>query len=275
MSISGGKYKALERGRDIGCESIQIFIRNTRSWSSKPLEQEEISKFKQKKEEISNIWPLLSHNSYLINLATKDNEKLEKSYNAMLDELIKADQLNLDYVNIHPGSKDANESDSEAIKRLTERLNNILGDTKSSIILLETTAGQGNYLGNKFEHFITIIDEINNKKRIGITFDTCHAFVAGYDFTTLEKYNDMWDLFNDIIGLDYLHAFHLNDSVRELNSNVDRHTHIGQGKIGKKPFGFFMNDKRFKNIPGILETPKGKELDEDIMNLETLKSLID
>ena len=277
MSISGGKYKALERGRDIGCESIQIFIRNTRSWSSKPLEQEEISKFKQKKEEISNIWPLLSHNSYLINLATKDNEKLEKSYNAMLDELIKADQLNLDYVNIHPGSKDPAEKDSEALKRITIQLNNLLDDTKNSkvIILLETTSGQGNYLGYIFEHLISIIDEIHNKKRIGVTFDTCHSYAAGYDFTNLEKYNKTWESFEDIIGLNFLHAFHLNDSVRELNSKIDRHVHIGQGEIGLDGFSYLMNDKRFKNIPGILETPKGKELDEDIMNLETLKSLID
>jgi len=276
MSIAGGKHLAFERGKSIGCETIQLFIRNARSWVSKPLDKKDIIEFKKNKEKYNDIWPLVSHNSYLINLANQDKELEQKSYQGMLDELIKADQLGIDYVNMHPGNKNKDENDIKALLRISEQLIKLMNETKSSnvVILLETTAGQGNDLGYKFEHMISIIDELNDKKRIGITFDTCHSYVAGYDFTTLNKYNEMWDLFNEIINIKYLKAFHLNDAEGELNSKKDRHTHIGQGKIGKNPFRYFLNDKRFKNIPGILETPKGKDLKEDIINLNTLKSLI-
>ena len=276
MSVSEGKHMAFHRGRELKCETIQVFIRNVRSWSTKPLDQKDIDEFLKTKQEFKNeIWPVISHNSYLINLASLDNEKLEKSYNAMLDELMKAEQLKLDYVNIHPGSKNPDENDSKALLRIANQINKLLNETKNSKvkILLETTSGQGNYLGYKFNHLIDIIDEIDNKQRIGITFDTCHSFTAGYDFTTNEKYNNLWDTFNDIIGLQYLLAFHLNDSIGELNSKIDRHIHIGQGKIGLDGFKFLINDNRFKDLPGILETPKGKDLSEDIMNLNTLRSL--
>ncbi len=215
----------------------------------------------------------------MINLASIDEEKLEKSYNAMLDELIKVDQLGIEYENMHPGVipiSDKNEiSKKEALIQIANQLNNLIDETKDSKvrILLETTAGQGKGLGNKFHHFKTIIDNIKNKERIGICFDTAHSFAAGYDFTTKQKYNEMWDDFDDIIGLKYLFAFHLNDTDKGLGSRVDRHTHIGQGKIGKETFGFFINDDRFENHPGILETPKGKDMKEDIINLKTLKSL--
>jgi deoxyribonuclease-4 len=275
MSISGGKYMALERGKELGCEAIQVFIRNVRGWISKPLEQEEIDKFLEKRKELDTIWPIITHNSYLINLATTENEKLEKSYNAMLDELIKADQLKIEYANMHPGNKNEEEDDESALTRIADQLNKLISDTKQSdvIILLETTAGQGNDLGYKFEHMKYIIDNIKEKKRIGVCFDTAHSFAAGYDFTTQKKYDEMWEEFDKMIGLKYLFAFHLNDSQQGVGSKVDRHTHIGQGKIGKNPFGFFINDDRFKNHPGILETPKGKDLKEDIMNLDLLRSL--
>jgi len=280
MSVSGGKSMAFERGRELGCETIQVFIRNVRGWSSKPLEQEEIDDFIKKKEEIEGeIRPVISHNSYLVNLASLDKEKLEKSYNAMLDELTKVDQLKIEYENMHPGVipiGDKNEiTKLEALTQIADQLNNLMEVTKSSkvIILLETTAGQGKGLGNKFHHFETIINKIKDKSRIGICFDTAHSFAAGYDFTTKKKYNEMWDHFDDIIGLKYLFAFHLNDTEKELGSRVDRHTHIGQGKIGKEPFGFLLKDERFRDIPGILETPKGKDLKEDKMNLKTLRDL--
>ena len=159
---------------------------------------------------------------------------------------------------------------------MNKQLNKIMDETKDSkvIILLETTAGQGKGIGHKFHHFKTMIENIKNKKRIGICFDTAHSFAAGYDFTTKAKYNQMWDEFDDIIGLEYLHAFHLNDSEKVLGARVDRHAHIGQGKIGKEPFSFLLNDERFKDIPGILETPKGQTHQEDRMNLKILKALI-
>lgn len=279
ISVSGGKYMALESGRELGCESIQMFIRNVRGWKSNPLEEKEINKFLEKKKEFyDKIWPLLSHNSYLINLATSDDEKLSKSYNAMLDELIKAEELKLDYVVIHPGTfniEDKNETKKTGLTRIAEQINTLIDNTKTSTvkILLETVAGQGHNLGRKFHHLKFIIDKVKVKERIGVCFDTCHAFASGYDFTTKEKYEEMWEQFDKEIGLNYLLAFHLNDSVKELGSRVDRHIHIGQGKIGKEPFGLFINDERFKDHPGILETPKGKDMKEDIMNLATLNSL--
>ncbi len=280
MSVSGGKFKAFERGLELGCESIQVFVRNVRGWSSGPLKQEEIEDFHKKKNELKDeIWPVISHNSYLINLASIDKEILEKSYNAMYDELIKVDQLGIEYENMHPGvipvSDKKEISKNEALNEIAVQLNKLIDATKDSkvIILLETTAGQGKGLGNKFHHFKTIIDTIKNKNRIGVCFDTAHSFAAGYDFTTKSKYNKMWDEFDDTIGLAYLYAFHLNDTDKECGSRVDRHTHIGQGRIGKEAFEFFINDQRFKDIPGILETPKGKDMKDDIMNIKTLKSL--
>ena len=279
MSISGGKFKALVRGKEVGCESIQVFIRNVRGWASKPFEQKDIDQFIEKKKEIKDIWPIITHNSYLINLASQDQEKLEKSYNAMLEELTKAEQLKIEYENMHPGvilKENLDLSSKEAMNQISEQLNKLMIVTKNSNvrILLETTAGQGKGLGHKFEHMKYIIERIKNKDRIGVCFDTCHSFAAGYDFTTEKKYNDMWEDFDDLVGLQYLFAFHLNDSINECGSRVDRHAHIGQGKIGKKAFGFFINDERFTEHPGILETPKGKEMKEDIMNLRVLRSLI-
>jgi deoxyribonuclease-4 len=280
MSVSGGKFKAFERGQDLGCETIQVFVRNVRGWSSGPLKQEEIEDFQNKKNELKDeIWPVISHNSYLINLASIDKEILEKSYNAMFDELIKVEQLGIEYENMHPGvipiSDKEEISKYEALNKIATQLNKLMDATKDSkvIMLLETTAGQGKGLGNKFHHFKTIIDKIKNKNRIGVCFDTAHSYAAGYDFTTKSKYNEIWDEFDDTIGLAYLYAFHLNDTDKECGSRVDRHTHIGKGKIGKEAFGFFINDERFKDIPGILETPKGKDMKDDIMNIKTLKSL--
>lgn len=276
VSVSGGKYKALDRGSQIGCESIQVFVRSVRSWSSGPLQKKEIEYFHKKREDIDEIYPIISHNSYLINLATKEQDKLTNSYNAMLDELVKTEQLGIEYVNMHPGNKNENESDDGALIRIANELNKLMEDTKNSkvIILLETTAGQGNDVGYKFEHMRKIIDNINNKKRIGVTFDTCHSFGAGYDFTTKSKYENMIDEFDDIIGLNYLFAFHFNDSINDLGSFKDRHEHIGSGKIGKEPFSYFINDGRFKNHPGILETPtEGDALKSFKKNLDILKSL--
>jgi deoxyribonuclease-4 len=272
MSISGGKYKAIERGKNIGCESIQIFTGNVRSWASKPLNKQEITLF-QKSRKASKIHPIMSHNSYLVNLGNTDKEKLTKSYDNMLDELKKADQLGLEYVNMHPGNKMEGEKDEIALLRISKQLNKLLDDTKSSdvIILLETTAGQGNDIGYKFEHIKNIIDNIKDKTRIGVTFDTQHSFTAGYNFKTKELYENMWIEFDEIIGLKFLYAFHLNDSKSALGDHVDRHEHIGKGKIGKEAFGFLVNDERFEKLPGILETPNGMKKFKE--NLKVLKDL--
>ena len=274
MSVSGGKHLALVRGKDIECEAIQVFVRNVRSWSSKPLEQKDINDFFKKKEEIKEIWPIITHNSYLINLASQDTEKLEKSYNAMLDELKKAEQLNLEYANMHPGvipKENQDLSSKEAMNQIADQLNKLINATKEVVILLETTAGQGKGLGHKFEHMKYMIDRIKDKKRIGVCFDTAHSFAAGYDFTTKKKYDDLWNTFDDVIGLKFLKAFHLNDTDKECGSRVDRHAHIGKGKIGKDAFSFLVNDEQFKDLPGILETPEGDKMFET--NLKFLKGL--
>ena len=277
MSVSGSKFKALERGKEIGCEAIQVFIRNVRGWNSGPLKEGETVDFLKKRKEIKEIWPVISHNSYLINLAAIDKEKLEKSYNAMLDELNKASQLEIEFENMHPGVIAVADKDKitkkEALLQIANQLNKLMEVTKDSKvkILLETTAGQGKGLGNKFHHFKTIFDKIKDKNRIGVCFDTAHSFAAGYDFTTKKKYEELLNEFDDIIGLDNLLAFHLNDTEKDCGSRVDRHAHIGKGKIGKEPFSFFVNDERFDNIPGILETPEGDKMFE--INLKLLKTL--
>ena len=239
MSVSDGKHMAFHRGRELKCESIQVFIRNVRSWASKPLIQKDIDKFVKTKEEFKEeIWPVISHDSYLINLASIDTEKLDKSYGAMLDELKKATQLGIEFENMHPGVIPISDKDKiskdEALLQIATQLNKLIDETKDSKvkILLETTAGQGKGLGHKFHHLEAIINKTQDKSRIGICFDTAHSFAAGYDFTTKKKYNEMWNDFDDVIGLKYLFAFHLNDTEKELGSRVDRHTHIGQGKIG-------------------------------------------
>ncbi|GAG99877.1 unnamed protein product, partial [marine sediment metagenome] len=161
----------------------------------------------------------------------------------------------------------------DAMNQITDQLNRLIDATKDSkvTILLETTAGQGKGLGHKFEHMKYMIDRIEDKKRIGVCFDTAHSFAAGYDFTTKKKYSDLWELFDELIGLKYLKAFHLNDTDKECGSRVDRHAHIGKGKIGKDAFGFLVNDEQFKDLPGILETPEGDQMFEK--NLNFLKSL--
>ncbi|MBD3256018.1 MAG: deoxyribonuclease IV [Candidatus Lokiarchaeota archaeon] len=277
-SVSGGKYKALNRGNKLGCETIQVFVRNVRSWKSNPLKEKDIKEFLSQREKLKNeIWPVISHNSYLINLASNDQEILNKSYDAMVDEMIKVDQLNIEFENMHPGVIPERDKDKitkqEALKKIAQNISKLITETPKSKcrILLETTAGHGEGLGHKFHHIKTIIDGVSDKKRIGVCFDTAHSFAAGYDFSTKKKYDAMWAEFDDIIGLEYLFAFHLNDTNKECGSRVDRHEHVGEGRIGKEAFKLLVNDERFKELPGILETPKGEDM--YARNLKLLKSL--
>ncbi len=280
ISIAGGIFKAIERGNEITCESIQIFTKSNRQWAAKPLTDVDINTFKEIRKETKSIWPIFSHTSYLINLGAHNPETLQKSIDSMEIEMDRAESLGLEYIVLHPGTatgKEEGETEEDALKRIADNLNMLFKKTLEykSKVCLETMAGQGNNVGYKFEHLKFIIDQIKDKNRIGVCFDTCHVFAAGYDFLTEKSYNKMWDEFDNIIGLDYLYIFHFNDSENELDSRVDRHTHIGQGKIGKKPFGFFLNDKRFKDYPGILETPKNsKDATNDVKNLKILRSLI-
>ncbi len=274
MSIAGGVFNAPVRGKSIGCDTIQIFVKNANQWVGKPISDEEAEKFQETKKE-TGIDPIFSHDSYLINLASPDDALYEKSVNAMLDELERSEKLNLPFLVIHPGSH-VGSGEEAGLKRIAEALNSLFAKTKGYKvkIALETTAGQKSNLGYKFEHLGYLIKAAKDKKRICVCYDTCHTFAAGYDLRTKKAYDATFKEFDKVVGLDRICAFHLNDAVKELGSNIDRHAHIGQGYIGEEGFRLLLNDETFENIPMVLETPKGPDMAEDVMNLRVLRGLI-
>jgi len=273
MSIAGGVSKALERGHSIGCEAIQIFTRNQRQWRSKPLAPEEIERFKLKQEE-TGIRPVVAHDSYLINLGSPDEAMWQKSLQAYIIELQHCETLGIPYLVMHPGSH-LGSGEEAGLCRIAEGLNRAHAATRGFgvISLLETTAGQGTNLGYCFEQLATIRETVKEVERVAVCFDTCHVFAAGYDLRTPEAYAATMAEFDRILGLDLLRCFHLNDSKKGLASRVDRHQHIGQGLLGLEPFRLLLNDPRFATLPGLLETPKGPKMLEDVENLRLLRSL--
>jgi deoxyribonuclease-4 len=273
MSIAGGMHTALERGMGIGCNTIQVFVKNNNRWQGKPLKNDEIELFKDLKLR-SGISPVIAHDTYLINLCAKDKGILNKSRSTFKDEFDRCELLGIDYLNFHPGSH-LGQGESEGIKIIAESLNLIHEQTKGYKVrtVAETTAGQGTAIGHKFEQIRAIIDLVEEKDRMAVCIDTCHIFAAGYDISTEKGWEKTFDEFNNIIGFDRLVAFHVNDSKRELGMHVDRHEHIGKGKIGLDGFRFLMNDPRFLNIPKILETPKEADMKEDVENMNILRSL--
>lgn len=273
MSIAGGVFNALISGKEVGCATIQIFTKNNNQWNAKPLSEAEIAEFKAKQKE-TGIKPVVAHDSYLINVASPDKALAQKSKEALLVELQRCEALGIPYLVMHPGSH-VGAGEKEGIKRIAEALGWLQAKTKAykAQIALETTAGQGSNLGYRFEQIAEIIEQTADKKRLAVCLDTCHIFAAGYDIRTQKAYQKTMREFDRVIGLKRLKAVHFNDSVRDLGSRVDRHAHIGQGKIGQAGFGFFMNDKRLDDIPKILETPKDKEGKFDRMNLATLRKL--
>ena len=272
VSISGGVDKAPKRGREIGCDSIQIFTKNQRQWKARPLSEDEIENFKENLFTY-NIRVVVAHDSYLINLGSPDETRYKKSFDAFLDEAVRAEVLGIPYLVFHPGAH-RDYGEEYALKKIAESLNEIIARTENYklVFLVETTAGQGTNVGYRFEHIAEIIDLVDEKKRVGACFDTAHVFAAGYDIRTREAYEETFDQFNEIVGLDKLKVLHLNDSKKELGSRVDRHEHIGKGLIGLDAFRFIVNDKRFENLPMILETPGGER--EYKENLRVLRSLI-
>jgi deoxyribonuclease-4 len=274
MSISGGVSGSLLQGKQADCTTIQIFTKNANQWKSKDLAQKEIDKFFSLQKE-TQISPVVAHNSYLINLGSPNKELLDKSREAMLIELNRCEQLSLPYLVIHPGSH-IGTGEKEGIKRIVSSLNWLFKKTAGHKvkICLETTAGQGSNLGYRFEQIAEMIKLVEDKKRIGICYDTCHTFAAGYDITTEKAYENTFKEFDNIIGLKKLHVIHLNDSKHALGSRKDRHEHIGKGLIGLDAFSFLMNDPRFQKIPKILETPKEDGLKMDLQNIKILKSLV-
>lgn len=274
MSIAGGVFNSLTSGKELGCTTIQIFTKSNNQWKARPLTAQEISEFRAKQKEYQ-ISPVVAHDSYLINVASPDKTLQKKSMEALLIELQRCEALGISHLVMHPGSH-VGTGEKEGIKRIAEALNWLHSETKDfkTQIALETTAGQGTNLGYRFEQIAEIMDLTEQKKRLAVCLDTCHIFAAGYDIRTEAGCEKTIVEFDKIVGLDKLKVIHFNDSVKDFGSKVDRHEHIGKGKIGLEGFRFFMNDKRFEKIPKILETPKDEEGKFDRMNLATLRKLV-
>jgi deoxyribonuclease-4 len=265
---------AFTRIRKVKGEALQIFLSNQRQWETTPLTSEMVAEFRRQWEE-NDYMPVAAHDSYLINLAAPDPTTLEKSVIAFADELQRAATLGIPFLIAHPGSHRGVGVEA-GLERFVENMDRAITQSKTStvMVLIENTAGQGTNLGSTFEEIFFIISESQYSDGLGVCFDTSHAFAAGYDIRTRVTYEDTLSNFDQIIGLEKLKFFHLNDSKRPLGSRVDRHEHIGKGEIGLTGFRMLLNDSRFRQHPMVLETPKGKELKEDKKNLRVLRSLI-
>lgn len=273
MSIAGGLYNAFAEGERKGCNTIQIFVKSSNQWNAKPITDEELEKYHQEQKR-TGISPVIAHDSYLINLGSPNPELLEKSRQAFLIELQRCEKLAIPYLVTHPGSY-LDSAEQSGIDRVAQSLGWLFEKTPDFkvMVALETTAGQGSNLGYTFEQLAEMIEKSGIPQRCMVCFDTCHAYAAGYDIANPEGYEQTWEAFERIIGLDKLAAIHLNDSKKGLGSRVDRHEQIGRGTLGKDAFGFIMRDKRFKNIPKLLETPKGDNDEMDEINLKLLRNL--
>lgn len=264
VSASGGVQNAPLNAAKIGANAFAVFTKNQRQWTAKPLTTESIDEFKQNCADHGfEAKHILAHDSYLINLGHPETEKLEKSRIAFLDEMQRCEQLGLDKLNFHPGSHLKKIPESECLATIAESINWTLDQTSGVSAVIENTAGQGSNLGFKFEHLAEIIDQVEDKSRVGICIDTCHTFTAGYDLRTQESSEAVFAELDAVVGLNYLMGMHLNDSKKELGSRVDRHHSLGQGVLGLEVFKYIMNDSRFNDIPLILET-----IDETIWNQE-------
>ena len=297
MSIAGGYHKAVERATVAGCDCVQIFLtpprrwpkpagkmesepvqrltKNNNQWRAKPITEDDVARFRDALVENGISHPL-SHASYLINLGSPKDDLWKKSIDAFVIELERAAQLGVPYVVLHPGAFTTS-SEEAGLARIILALDEIHGQTDGTAnCLLETTAGQGSNLGWRFEQLATIIEGVQDPDRLGVCFDTCHVFAAGYPMDTEKNYRATMSQLSKTVGLNKLKAFHLNDSKREFGSRKDRHEHIGRGEMGLAPFRFLLNDKRFKEVPMYLETEKGIEdgVDLDVVNLKRLRELV-
>jgi deoxyribonuclease IV len=273
MSTGGGPAKALERGRSIGCNAIQIFVKNNMQWFAKPFAETELAAYHDYSDRPKVVF---GHTSYLINAGAKNPEFREKSIRALGEELNRADQLGLPFLVLHPGAH-MGDGEETGLTRIVSSLDEAfasLPDGKCRIAL-EITAGQGTSLGHTFEHLATIIERSKFGERLTTCLDTAHLFAAGFDISTPQGFWDAVEKFDRIIGRDRLAAWHLNDSKTALGSRVDRHDHIGKGKIGLAPFREIMRSGEFAAIPKVLETPKGDDLKEDVVNLKVLRELLE
>jgi deoxyribonuclease-4 len=271
MSISGSHHLAFARGEAVGCTAMQIFTKNANQWHAKPIDPDTAAAFRAAWEK-SPIGPVIAHDSYLINLAASDDEKWERSLAAFTDEMERCAALGIGALVMHPGAH-LGTGEVAGLERIVAAFRRILAVSPPQVrVLVENTAAQGTYLGGSFEHLAALLEPFP-EDRLGICFDTCHAFAAGYDLSTIAGYRKTMNDFDRLVGLERIEAFHINDSQKGLGCHVDRHAHIGQGALGLEGFGELMRDPRFQNIPKILETPKGDDDTLDRMNLATLRRL--
>lgn len=274
MSIAGGVDQAVVRGQSVGCEAIAMFTKNNNQWKAKPLTQEDADKFNAALIE-TGIRPVVAHSSYLLNLGSPSAALWKKSIAGMQVELERCERLGIPYLVIHPGSH-IDKGVDYGLKRVAEAFDLIHAKlpNRRVVTLLEHTAGQGSNLCHTFEELAQLRELIADKKRIGVCLDSCHLFAAGYDIRKPETYADVFKRFDNIVGVQHVKAWHLNDSKGKLGSRIDRHDHIGRGAIGRAGFRNIMNDPRWRSLPGLLETPKGPEMKEDVVNLRALRRLV-
>lgn len=256
VSASGGVENAVINAVKLEANAFALFTKNQKQWYAKPLEASTIKNFRDLCEQHNYLpFQILPHDSYLINLGHPEKEGLEKSRIAFLDEMQRCEQLGLDRLNFHPGSHLQKISEEECLNTIAESINITLSKTSGVTAVLENTAGQGSNMGYLFEHLAYIIDRVEDKTRVGVCIDTCHAFSAGYDLKSEEGYTDTWNEFDRIVGFKYLKGMHINDSKKEFGSRVDRHNSLGEGTLGIDLFKRIMNDPRFDDMPLIMETP--------------------
>lgn len=273
ISIAGGFDKVAARGQAATCEAIQVFVKNNNQWAGRELTDAECEAFRADLEP-HGLGGVVAHNTYLVNLCAINPETLEKSIALTIDELTRCEKLGIEWLVLHPGSH-MGEGEEAGLAKIAESLAHCFRETKrlKTGIALETTAGQGTNLGWRFEQLATILKKLRRKTRVGVCLDTCHVFAAGYDIRQAKDWKKTAKAFDEIIGLDQLKALHLNDSKTELGSRKDRHAHIGKGHIGLEGFRAIVNDKRLKDLPGLIETPKDNDPQDDIDNLDRLRGL--
>jgi deoxyribonuclease-4 len=284
MSIAGGIAKAVDRAVLHGCEALQIFTKNANQWRGKPLDPADVRAFRARIEQ-TGIQPVVSHASYLINLATTYPMLRDQSIAAFIDELDRADALGLLGVVIHPGTCTAG-TEEDALRLIADAIRRAFRARRRrrTMVILEHTAGQGRTLGHRFDHLATIIQHLGGSERVGVCLDTCHLVASGYDIVSEAAYLDTFHSFDRIVGIGRLKVFHANDSKRPCGSRVDRHEHIGRGCIGEEPFRRILHDARFRGLSMLIETEKSSGTEKrgtltadplDMQNLETLRRLRD
>lgn len=272
VSIAGKIYKSVDRASDLSCQSMQIFSRNPRGWKISNITSPEVKEFKKRREK-ENIFPLFIHIPYLINLASGDDVLWHKSVSSYIEDIKQADSLGAEYFVTHLGNHKGKGEDF-GIERFSRGLKLALEKSQPKLtILLENTAGSGSSLGYCFEHLEMIVSNIKQKEKIGICFDTCHAYAAGYDIKSKKVLDEVLNRIDRFISLTHLKLLHLNDSKGELSSRIDRHEHIGKGKIGLEGFRNIVNHPKLRDLTFILETPK-KNPQDDPMNLATIRNLV-